>query len=60
MHYLAMKEIKYYFSVDIRKHFGLDKYTSNIIPYWKTETVEAMNAFKYKENHHVGAGNASH
>ncbi|WP_406541750.1 hypothetical protein [Clostridium ljungdahlii] len=39
---------KYYFSMDIRRHFGLDKYNSNMIPYWKTETVEAMNAFKYK------------
>jgi len=47
---------KYYFSVDIRKHFGLDKYRTNIIPYWKTETVEAMDAFRYKEYHEVGAG----
>jgi hypothetical protein len=37
---------KYYFDVDIRKHFGLDKYDGDIIPYWKTETVEAMNAFR--------------
>ena len=42
--------------MDIRKHFGLDKYTSDIIPYWKTETVEAMEAFKYKENYTTGAG----
>ena len=47
---------KHYFSLDIRKHFGLDKYTSNIIPYWKTETVEAMDAFEFKENYRVGAG----
>jgi hypothetical protein len=47
---------KYYFDIDIRKHFGLDKYNSDIIPYWKTETVEAMNAFKYKENFSKGAG----
>jgi hypothetical protein len=47
---------KHYFSLDIRKHFGLDKYNSNIIPYWKTETLEAMDAFKYKENYRVGAG----
>ncbi|MCL2683412.1 MAG: hypothetical protein FWE63_08055 [Bacteroidales bacterium] len=47
---------KYYFSIDIRKHFGLDKYTSDIIPYWKTETVEAMNAFRYKPNYTTGAG----
>ncbi|OAA84944.1 hypothetical protein [Clostridium ljungdahlii] len=47
---------KYYFSMDIRRHFGLDKYNSNMIPYWKTETVEAMNAFKYKKNYEKGAG----
>lgn len=47
---------KYYFDIDIRKHFGLDKYTSNIIPYWKTETIEAMEAFKYKEGYPTGAG----
>lgn len=47
---------KYYFSVDIRKHFGLDKYDSRIIPYWKTETVEAMEAFKYKPGYQKGAG----
>ncbi|MCU0609433.1 MAG: hypothetical protein MUF22_06690, partial [Chitinispirillaceae bacterium] len=35
---------KYYFDIDIRKHFGLDKYTSDVIPYWKTETLEAMEA----------------
>jgi hypothetical protein len=32
---------KYYFDIEIRKHFGLDKYDSSAIPYWKTETVEA-------------------
>jgi hypothetical protein len=47
---------KYYFDVDIRKHFGLDKYNSDIIPYWKTETVEAMNAFRLKEGYKTGAG----
>jgi hypothetical protein len=47
---------KYYFDIDIRKHFGLDKYDSNIIPYWKTETIEAMGAFRYKENFTSGAG----
>ena len=47
---------KYYFDIDIRKHFGLDKYDSDIIPYWKTETVEAMTAFKYKEGFSTGAG----
>lgn len=47
---------KYYFSMDIRKHFGIDKYDSNVIPYWKTETVEAMNAFKYKMDYEKGAG----
>jgi hypothetical protein len=47
---------KYYFKIDIRRHFGLDKYTSDIIPYWKTETVEAMTAFRYKESFSNGAG----
>jgi hypothetical protein len=47
---------KYYFDLDIRKHFGLDKYDSDIIPYWKTETIEAMGAFRYKENFRSGAG----
>ncbi len=47
---------KYYFDIDIRKHFGLDKYTTDVIPYWKTETVEAMTAFRYKENFSTGAG----
>ena len=47
---------KYYFDVDIRRHFGLDKYNSDIIPYWKTETVEAMDAFKLKGGYKTGAG----
>ncbi len=47
---------KYYFDIDIRKHFGLDKYAGDVIPYWKTETVEAMDAFKYRENYTGGAG----
>jgi hypothetical protein len=47
---------KYYFDLDIRKHFGLDKYDTDIIPYWKTETVEAMNAFRFKPDHQNGAG----
>lgn len=47
---------KYYFDIDIRKHFGLDKFNSDIIPYWKTETVEAMTAFRHKENFTTGAG----
>ena len=47
---------KYYFDIDIRKHFGLDKYDSDIIPYWKTETIEAMTAFRYKEQFSTGAG----
>ena len=47
---------KYYFDVDIRRHFGLDKYDSDIIPYWKTETVEAMDAFRHKEGYKTGAG----
>jgi len=47
---------KYYFDIDIRKHFGLDKYDSDVIPYWKTETIEAMGAFRYRENFSTGAG----
>ena len=47
---------KYYFDVDIRRHFGLDKYHDDIIPYWKTETVEAMNAFRLKDGYSTGAG----
>ncbi|HEX2921494.1 MAG TPA: hypothetical protein VHO50_10060 [Bacteroidales bacterium] len=47
---------KYYFDIDIRKHFGLDKFDSDIIPYWKTETIEAMNAFRHKPNFSTGAG----
>lgn len=46
----------YYYDVDIRKHFGLDKYSGDIIPYWKTETVEAMQAFRLKEGYKMGAG----
>jgi hypothetical protein len=47
---------KYYFDVDIRKHFGLDKYTTETIPYWKTETVEAMDAFRLKPGYGKAAG----
>jgi hypothetical protein len=47
---------KYYFDVDIRKHFGLDKYTTDTIPYWKTETVEAMDAFRLKPGYVKAAG----
>ena len=47
---------KYYFDIDIRKHFGLDKYDGDIIPYWKTETLEAMEAFKYRKGYKKGAG----
>jgi len=47
---------KYYFDVDIRKHFGLDKYDGDTIPYWKTETVEAMDAFRFKAGYSKAAG----
>ncbi len=47
---------KYYFDIDIRTHFGLDKYEGDTIPYWKTETVEAMDAFKFKPAMQTGAG----
>jgi hypothetical protein len=46
----------YYFDIDIRTHFGLDKYSSDTIPYWKTETVEAMDAFRYRPGFATGAG----
>jgi hypothetical protein len=47
---------RFYFDLDIRRHFGLDKYTTSTIPYWKTETVEAMDAFRYQPGHAQGAG----
>lgn len=46
----------YYFDIDIRTHFGLDKYSTDTIPFWKTETVEAMDAFCYREGFETGAG----
>ena len=46
----------YYYDIDIRRHFGLDKYSGDTIPYWKTETIEAMDAFRHKAGHSVGAG----
>ena len=47
---------RYYFDINIRRHFGLDKYDSDVIPYWKTETVEAMDAFCCREGYNKGAG----
>ncbi len=47
---------KYYFDIDIRTHFGLDEYEGEVIPYWKTETVEAMDAFCHKPDYSTGAG----
>ncbi len=47
---------RYYFDIDIRTHFGLDRYRSNVIPYWKTETVEAMDAFRFRPGFRTGAG----
>jgi len=47
---------KYYFDVDIRKHFGLDKYDGDVIPFWKTETVEAMYGFRFKPGYGKAAG----
>ncbi len=47
---------KYYFDIDIRTHFGLDKYEGSVIPYWKTETVEAMDAFRFRDGYAAGAG----
>ncbi|MCK4998157.1 MAG: hypothetical protein KAS23_01435, partial [Anaerohalosphaera sp.] len=42
--------------VDIRRHFGLDKYDSEVIPFWKTETIEAMDAFLYRDGYDKKAG----
>jgi hypothetical protein len=47
---------QYYFNVDIRRHFGLDKYNTDTLPYWKTETVEAMNAFPMRAGYTMKAG----
>ena len=47
---------KYYFDIGIRTHFGLDKFTTETIPYWKTETIEAMDAFVHKPGYTTGAG----
>ncbi|MCC7300405.1 MAG: hypothetical protein IT583_04950 [Verrucomicrobia bacterium] len=47
---------KHYFALDIRRHFGLEKYNDTVIPYWKTETVEAMDAFSRREGYRTGAG----
>lgn len=47
---------RYYYDIDIRRHFGLENYTTDVLPYWKTETVEAMTAFRRKEGYPVGAG----
>lgn len=47
---------KHYFDIGIRTHFGLDKYTSDTIPYWKTETIEAMDAFVHRPGFTTGAG----
>jgi len=47
---------KHYFALDIRRHFGLEKYDDTVIPYWKTETIEAMDAFARKDDYRVGAG----
>jgi hypothetical protein len=47
---------KYYFDIGIRTHFGLDKYATDTIPYWKTETVEAMDAFVHRPGYTTGAG----
>lgn len=47
---------RYYFDIDIRRHFGLDRYAGNVIPYWKTETIEAMTAFQRRSGFTTGAG----
>lgn len=47
---------KYYFDIDIRTHFGLDQVGDDVIPFWKTETIEAMDAFQFREGYTTGAG----
>ncbi len=47
---------RYYFDMDIRRHFHLDSYTDDVIPYWKTETVEAMTAFSRRPGFVAGGG----
>ena len=47
---------RFYFDLDIRRHFGLDRCPPDAIPYWKTETVEAMDAFRFMPGHSRGAG----
>ena len=34
----------------------MDKYTADTIPYWKTETIEAMDAFQHRPGFVTGAG----
>jgi hypothetical protein len=46
---------KYYFDINIRCISDWILY-DNTIPYWKTETVEAMNAFRFKDSFMTGAG----
>ncbi|HSV27598.1 MAG TPA: hypothetical protein VLH60_06870 [Sedimentisphaerales bacterium] len=47
---------RYYFDIDIRRQFGLGEYDSGMIPYWKTETVEAMDAFPRRPGYARKAG----
>lgn len=47
---------RYYFDMDIRRHFHLDQYNDDVIPYWKTETVEAMTAFYRRPGFQGGGG----
>jgi hypothetical protein len=47
---------RFYFDLAIRQHFGLDQYNTTVIPYWKTETIEAMDAFRFREGYAMGAG----
>lgn len=46
----------HYFEQDIRNNFGLQDFPEEVIPYWKTETVEAMDAFRYRRDDNRGAG----
>ncbi len=54
--FLECEGDRHYFEMGIRKHFGLDAYPDEVIPYWKTETVEAMEAFRHVRPDGKGAG----
>jgi len=46
----------HYFASGIRSYFGMNSSSLDIVPYWKTETLEAMDAYIFREGHQCGAG----